>query len=155
MRALVILALFASLPAQGAPSRAELERYADQAAAEQRVPVRLLKAVCTVESDWRPRVQGDDGASIGLCQIQINTGLLLYGPAWMRGQPESARRAAMRRMLLTPTANLRVAARLLRRYLDRFDGDETLALMAYNGGPNHALIRYVLKVRAAQGGYTE
>lgn len=122
----------------------------ESAATQYNVPSDLLRAVCTVESNLRADAVGDDGHSIGLCQIKIDTGLMLYGSRWRAAEPPEARRAAMRRLLLQPAINARLAARLLRQHLDRFGGDETLALAAYNGGPDHALIRYVLKVRAAR-----
>lgn len=125
-------------------------REIESAAARHNVPADLLRAVCVVESNLRAAAIGDDGKSIGLCQVQIDTGLLLYGRQWRAAEAPEARRAAMRKILLNPESNARLAARLLRQHLDRFEGDETLALAAYNGGPNHALIRYVLRVRAAR-----
>lgn len=110
----------------------------------------LLRAVCLVESSWRADAIGDDGESIGLCQVQIDTGLMLQGRQWKPGASVAERRAAMHAMLLSPQINIHLAAKLLRQHLDRFGGDETLALIAYNGGPNHKLIRYVLKVQAAR-----
>lgn len=147
--ALVLLAV--ALDAHA--SRPQLEALAERAAERYGVPQALLKAVCHVESAWRPRAIGDDGASIGLCQIQVPTALALVGKGWRARLPQDERRATMRRLLLRPEPNVDIAARLLRRYLDRFDGDETLAALAYNGGPEHLLIDYLRKVRRARARY--
>lgn len=155
MRLALLLALM--IPAAGAAepqwTRAALEHRADIAAEKHGIPADLIKAVCKIESAWQPSAIGDDGASIGVCQIQIDTGLALYGKSWRRDKPETERRDAMQAILLSPVANIQISALLLRRYLDRFGGDETLAIMAYNGGPDNALIRYYLKVRTAQATY--
>jgi soluble lytic murein transglycosylase-like protein len=147
--ALVLLAV--ALDAHA--SRPQLEALADRAAERHGVPPALLKAVCQVESAWRARAIGDDGASIGLCQVQVPTALALVGRTWRARLADSERRAAMRRLLLQPEPNVDIAARLMRSYLERFEGDETLAVLAYNGGPGHLLIDYLRKVRRARARY--
>lgn len=151
-RCAALAMLLAALPAHAA--RPQLEAMAERAAAWHHVPAALLKAVCKVESNWRPHVAGDGGRSVGLCQVGIDTALQIYGRAWMRGKPELHRRAAMRKLLQKPQVNLCLAAALLRRYLDEFDGDETAALVAYNGGQRIGLIDYIRKVRKARSQYS-
>lgn len=157
MRLALLFAL--AIPAAGAAepqwTRAALERLAALAAEKHGVPRALVQGACKIESAWQPHAIGDDGASIGVCQIKIDTALDLYGRNWLRDRPTDERREAVRKILFNPAANIQLSALLLRRYLDRFAGDETLALMAYNGGPDHPLIKYVTKARAAQAQYQE
>ena len=153
-RPLLILAMLLVLPAQ-ASVRATFERQADALSVKYSLPSGMLKAVCRIESNWEQAAIGDDGRSIGLCQIQIDTALALYGKHWQRDKPEAERRAIVRRNLLNPTVNMTLAAILLRRYLDRFGGDETIAILAYNGGPDNMMIRHLLRYRAARAHYQE
>lgn len=146
---LVILISFQVISAEPIP-RAQLEATAIRAAKRHHIPPDLLLAVCLVESHWRSNAVGDDGRSIGVCQIQINTALHLYGDGWLPERSREERRAMMMKILKNPEQNINLAARLLRRYLTRFHEDETLAILAYNGGPENALIRYVNKVRRAR-----
>lgn len=143
---LIVMAVLVVIPLAVARDDIDI----DSAAAQYGVAPELLRAVCTVESSWRADAIGDDGESIGLCQIQIDTGLTLQGRRWKHDLTPTERRVAMRQLLLSPTVNIHLAAKLLRQHLDRFGGDETLAVAAYNGGPNHKLIRYVLKVRSTK-----
>ncbi len=149
---MAVLALLI-LPAH-ASTRAEFERQADALSRKYALPAGMLKAVCRIESNWQAAAIGDDGRSIGLCQIQIDTALALYGKGWQRDKPEVERHANMRKILLNPSVNMTLAAILLRRYLDRFDGDETIAILAYNGGPDNMMIRHLLRYRAARTAYT-
>lgn len=150
----IMLLLILAIPAAGAAepqwTRAALEHRADLAAEKYGVPPALIKAVCRIESAWQPSAIGDDGRSIGLCQIQIDTGLALYGKLWRQDESEVERRAEMKKNLLNPSINISLAAILLRKYMDRFDGDETLAVMAYNGGPENKMIRHLLRFRSAR-----
>lgn len=129
-----------------------LESQAHEIALQNNIQPALLKAICRVESHWRPSAIGDDGASIGLCQIQINTALGWY-PGFMKGASNSERREGIRRWLLNPQNNMNLSAKLLRYYLTLFNENEVLAVMAYNGGPNHPLIRYYKKARRDKDDY--
>lgn len=77
----------------------------------------LLKAIMKVESNFNPRAVSKKGAS-GLMQIMpcnFNT-LRISDP-------------------FDPRENILGGARYIRRLLDRFDGKVSLALAAYNAGP--------------------
>lgn len=139
--------------ALGAEPREALLGHAARIATEHGLPPDLLMAVCDVESAWRPHAIGDNGRSFGLCQVQPDTALPLYGPRWRQDLPPEQRLAIVRADLRKPLNNLTIAAMHLRELLDKFDGEETLALIAYNGGARNASIVYVEKVRRARKKY--
>jgi len=88
------------------------------------LPPGLLQAICTTESNLNPStVHQDDGGedSIGLCQLQLSTARDLG----YKGPPDG---------LLAPRLNASLAGRLLRKQLDRYQGDEIKAVSAYNLG---------------------
>lgn len=120
---------------------------ADEVALQQNIDPVLLKAVCSVESSWQ-NVSGDGGESIGLCQLNPETVLdTLYAKSWKAAYTRQERIEAVRKILWNKRANLTLAAMLLNHYIKKYDGDVTMALMAYNGGTRHPLVRYVEKVK--------
>lgn len=136
------LLFFVALPANADKA---LIQIADDAAKAYKIRPTLLKAVCHVESAWKANAIGDDGESIGVCQIQIATGQSYFGKK--RGRSE------IRRWLLNPNINIFVAAHLLKSYLNEFDGNEGLAIIAYNAGPHAKVLRHYRKVKQAMKSY--
>ncbi len=90
--------------------------FIERVARENGVSPSLVKAVALVESGFDPHAVSSKGAQ-GLMQLMPGT-----------AQEYGVRDA------FDPLQNLRAGAKHLRRLLDEFDGDLTLALAAYNAG---------------------
>ncbi len=89
----------------------------DEHASRQGVRKDLVKAVIQVESAFNPRAVSNKGA-VGLMQLM----------------PGTARQLGVQNPF-DPSENVRGGVAYLRQLLDRYDGDERLALAAYNAGP--------------------
>jgi len=83
----------------------------------------LIRAIIMVESQFNPSAKSKRGAR-GLMQLM---------PVTAEGLDVVD--------LLNPQENVHAGARYIKTLLDRFDGDVTLALAAYNAGPQ-SVIRY-------------
>ena len=88
------------------------------------LPPQLLESVCFVETKWDVKaVHPHDGKgdSLGICQVKLAT-------AQMLGFKGTAAQ------LMVPSTNIRYAAKYLRHQLNRYNGDVTKAIIAYNRG---------------------
>jgi soluble lytic murein transglycosylase-like protein len=102
-------------PISGNPS--DFDELIDSAAQRYDLDPNLVKAVVKAESNFSPNAVSSAGAK-GLMQ-------LMDGTAQGLGVSDS----------FDPVQNIDGGARYLRQLLDKFDGDEKLALAAYNAGP--------------------
>ncbi|MCO7514300.1 lytic transglycosylase domain-containing protein [Pseudomonas guariconensis] len=115
--------------AQAGPVDAQLvtgRPYADLVAAAAQahgVPQALLHALIKAESGYNPKARSPKGAQ-GLMQLM----------------PDTAREMGVKDVL-DPQDNLQGGARYLKRMLTLFDNDITLAVAAYNAGPEAVLSR--------------
>jgi len=104
-------------PATGAGASTAFGAEIDAAAASNGIDPSLLKGLVSQESGFDPNARSGAGA-VGLTQLMPGTaaGLGVTNP-------------------LDPAQSLQGGAKYLREQLDRFGGDEQLALAAYNAGP--------------------
>lgn len=111
----------------------------DAAVAEEIDP-RVAFGLVRAESSFRARVVSPVGA-VGLTQVMPATA------RWV--EPGTGRKD-----LEKPDVNLRVGFKYLRRLLDQYDGDQKLALTAYNRGPG-TVDRLLSRGRNPDNGYAE
>ena len=104
-------------PATGAGASTAFGAEIDAAAASNGIDPALLKGLVSQESGFDPNARSGAGA-VGLTQ-------LMPGTAASLGVTNP----------LDPAQSLQGGAKYLRQQLDRFGGDEKLALAAYNAGP--------------------
>jgi soluble lytic murein transglycosylase-like protein len=110
-------------PATGAGNSTAFGAEIDAAAASNGIDPALLKGLVSQESGFDPNARSGAGA-VGLTQLMPGTAAAL-------GVTNP----------LDPAQSLQGGAKYLRQQLDRFGGDEKLALAAYNAGPG-AVAKY-------------
>lgn len=101
---------------------AEMQPWVEQIAARHDLDPDLLNGVIWVESRFQPRAQSPAGAR-GLMQLM---------PATANAMARELGRPVAR--VYDPELNIEMGSLYLLHMLDRYDGDETLALAAYNAG---------------------
>ena len=109
-------ALRSTRPLQSQSIRQQYEPLVLEHARSQGVRPDLVRAVIQVESGFNPRARSPKGA-MGLMQLM----------------PATAMELGVRNAF-DPAENVRGGVTYLRQLLDRYDGDEQLALAAYNAG---------------------
>ncbi len=114
---------WAAAPAPAPVPPAQIDALVDQNAATWQVDPALLKAVIANESGFNANATSKVGAQ-GLMQLM----------------PETAASLGVRDAY-DPAQNVAGGARYLRGLLDRFGGDQRLAVAAYNAGPG-AVAKY-------------
>ena len=110
-------------PVSGTGASSAFDAQINAAAASNGIDPALLKGLVSQESGFDPSARSGAGA-VGLTQ-------LMPGTAASLGVTNP----------LDPAQSLQGGAKYLRQQLDRFGGDERLALAAYNAGPG-AVARY-------------
>jgi soluble lytic murein transglycosylase-like protein len=91
-----------------------------------KIPPQLIQAHMKLESGGNAGAIGDQGRSIGLMQIQPGTAATVA--------PQAGALLGRAPNLRNPLDNLMVGGLLLRRYLDKTNGDVHAAAQLYNGG---------------------
>jgi soluble lytic murein transglycosylase-like protein len=117
-----------------------LARSIYAAAREEEIRPDVAFGLVRAESSFRSRAVSHAGA-VGLTQVLPSTGRWIVP-------------GTTRRDLLDPETNLRVGFRYLRYLYEKYDGDESLALTAYNRGPG-TVDRHLRLGRNPDNGYHE
>jgi len=137
--ALIDAVLAKRAPELGLVLRAQVSRAISQEARKAGYDPLLILAIIDVESDFDPEAVSSRGAR-GLMQIQPAT---LHWFAEKQGL-----KLSREEMAADPGLCVRLGIRYLRSLQDRFGGDLSMALMAYNAGPDR--IRQALREHAVE-----
>lgn len=119
---------------------AKLAMHIHQAATEAGISPTVAFGLVRAESSFRPTAVSPVGA-IGLTQLM---------PATARWIEPGTTRSDLR----NPRTNLRVGFKYLRSLIDRYDGNEKLALTAFNRGPG-TVDRLLKRGRNPDNGYAQ
>ena len=114
--ALLCAEVVSTTPVESTSARDLYEPYVLEHSNRQSLRPELVRAVIQVESGYNPRALSPKGA-MGLMQLM----------------PETARMLGVKRPY-DPEQNIRGGTRYLRLLLDKYQGNEELALAAYNAG---------------------
>ena len=109
----------ANQPLQAPISPEELEGYFIEASETYNIDINILKAVAKQESDFNPNCTSSAGA-MGIMQLM----------------PDTARGLGIENAY-DPEENIMGGAHYLANMLERYNGDVSLALAAYNAGPHN------------------
>ena len=118
----------------------QLATQISEAAAEFEIDPEVAFGLVRAESSFRNRATSRVGA-VGLTQLMPRTA------AWI--EP-----GVTRSELRDPETNLRVGFKYLRYLIDKYNGDEKLALLAYNRGPG-TVDRALKRGRNPDNGYAD
>jgi soluble lytic murein transglycosylase-like protein len=110
------------------------------AALEENIPPKMAFGLVKAESSFRTSAVSPVGA-VGLTQLMPATARWLVP-------------GTTRRDLMDTDTNLRIGFKYLRQLMDNFDGDEKLALTAYNRGPG-TVSRLLARGADPDNGYAE
>jgi soluble lytic murein transglycosylase-like protein len=118
----------------------QLAETIKEAAAEFDIDPQIAFGLVRAESSFRTRAVSPAGA-VGLAQLLPSTARWI-APGTTRAD------------LMNPETNVRVGFKYLRYLVDKYDGDETLALTAYNRGQG-TVDRHLRQGRNPDNGYVE
>jgi soluble lytic murein transglycosylase-like protein len=147
MRQLLLLIVFLSAsqavaePSYKPPDLRVILNSYNSKALKYDIPPLLFRSLCGVESEDRPEVEGDDGMSLGLCQIKLESARLV-GFTGTRNQ------------LKQVDINTEYSARYLSRICHDTFGNWVQAITCYNGGPGFVSPHMTRILQYSKSSYT-
>ena len=150
----LILITLGSSSGVRASSTTRFTPYFESISQQLDLPPKLLESICIVESDLRTHVinindGGIGNSSFGICQISFNTAKFLG----IRLNAECSGKVSglSKCILLEPRFNIYLAGFYLRKQLNRYRGNLSKAVSAYNAGSSiSGNLKYVRKVLYTQ-----
>jgi soluble lytic murein transglycosylase-like protein len=133
---IVVFAAAWAVRAEAADRKTEVASYIDYARQVEKqfnLPDKLVTSICSAETDWRPKEIGKAG-EIGVCQMMPGT-LAMF----TSDDPKE---------LLDPFYAIYYAGVYLQYLIKKLGTrDPDILAAAYNGGPNHPIVKYMIRVR--------